>query len=74
MRQKVIILVLLVTAMAINAMRNRQSGPGGSARRLHHFTGRSLIEHSLWGRVRIDACSKGKVFARHGTTDIGPNE
>lgn len=39
MRQKVIILDLLETAMAINAMRNKQSGPGGSARRLHHNSG-----------------------------------
>lgn len=27
---------MLFTAMAINALRNKQSGPGGSARRLHH--------------------------------------
>ena len=70
MRQKVIILSLLETAMAINAMQNKQSGPGGSARRLHHNSG-CPEKHSLWGRVRIDACSKGKVFARHSTTVIG---
>jgi len=38
-------------------MRNKQGGPGGGTRRLHH----------LWGRNRIDACGKGVIFARYGT-------
>ena len=44
--------------MAINGAWNRRSGPGGSTRRLHQFDtppgGRQL-----WGRIRIDARSKG---------------
>ena len=35
--------VPIASAMAINALRNRQSGPGGSARRLHH-TGLALSQ------------------------------
>jgi hypothetical protein len=27
----------------------------------------------LWGRTRIDVCSKGSVFARHGSAVIGLN-
>ena len=36
MRQKRFILAMLATAMAINELQNRHSGPGGSTRRLHH--------------------------------------
>ena len=68
MRQKRFILAVLATAMAINELQNRHSGPGGSTRRLHH-----KAQNQLWGRGRIDACSKGKTFARYDTTDIGSN-
>ena len=37
--------------MTINTVRNNRYGPGGSARRLHHF---SSMEDQLWGRNRID--------------------
>ena len=63
--------------MAINVVWNRQSGPGGGTRRLHHDEERvdkinSFFDIRLkfnqlffWGRNRIDACSKDSIFARH---------
>jgi hypothetical protein len=56
-------------AMAINATRNRRSGPGGSSRRLHQIP----LWGSVRGRIRLDARDKGVVFARHGTAVIGPS-
>ncbi len=49
---KTTILVLLVTAMAINVYRNKPFGPGGGTRRLHQSPA-SIAEY-LWGRNRID--------------------
>ncbi len=49
--------------MTINTVRNNRYGPGGSARRLHHF---SSMEDQLWGRNRIDVRGKGSAFVRYG--------
>ena len=48
--------------IVINIFQNKLSGPGGGTRRLHQF---------IWGRNRIDACSKNQTFTRHCTTVIG---
>ena len=65
--------------MVINALQNKRDGPGGSARRLHQpisfsdgYPIKWLKPFDLWGRNRIDVRGKGMIFARHGTTDIGP--
>jgi len=55
-------------AMAINGLRNKPFGPGGSARRLHHqrplsFTGRPLLMGAKQDRRGRKGCS----FARYGT-------
>src|SRR5918996_454012 len=44
--------------MAINATRNRRSGPGGSSRRLHQIP----LMGPIWGRIRLDARNKGVGF------------
>ncbi len=61
-------------AMAINVLWNKQSGPGGGTRRLHHFSLSAVYTAVMWkfrlktwGRNRIDACGKGSIFARYGT-------
>ena len=65
-------------AMAINVLWNKQSGPGGGTRRLHHFSliwqlpARQMmsaytIRLKDWGRNRIDACGKDSIFVRYGT-------
>ena len=60
--------------MAINALWNKRYGPGGSARRLHHFFPETFkFLGPLWGRNRIDVRSKDIAFVRHGTTVIGLN-
>ncbi len=56
--------------MAINALWNRRSGPGGGTRRLHH-SGLRLCRALRRGRNRIDARSKDMVFARHDSAVIG---
>ena len=48
--------------IVINIFQNKLSGPGGGTRRLHQF---------IWGRNRIDACSKNQTFTRYCTTVIG---
>ena len=60
--------------MAINVLQNKQGGPGGGTRRLHHFSPKRrpswpATEFGLkdWGRNRIDACGKGSIFVRYGT-------
>ena len=64
-----------VLTMAINVIRNKQGGPGGGTRRLHQFlpdcdsyhqNGLRISSIWFWGRNRIDACSKGIIFARYG--------
>jgi hypothetical protein len=52
--------------MAINGLRNKPIGPGGSTRRLHQ------IFLAFWGRTRIDEGVKDVSVARHGTIVIGP--
>src|ERR687892_466183 len=49
--------------MAINAARNKRSGPGGSTRRLHHSPpGASPRGGPIWGRNRLVARGKGVGF------------
>ena len=62
-------------AMAINTARNKRCGPGGSARRLHHFPPQCRGRAQGWtgGRNRLDARGKGAAFARHGSAVIGPS-
>ena len=59
-------------AMAINAVWNKRSGPGGGTRRLHQLLPSDTVGGCLRGRNRIDARGKGTVFARHGSAVIGP--
>ena len=59
--------------MAINALRNKRCGPGGSARRLHQIPFTPSGWGILWGRNRIDVRGKGMVFARWGSAVTGPN-
>ena len=64
--------------MAINVLRNKRDGPGGSARRLHHLS--SLVRFPLGsGREGISGGETGSTcvvkamaFARWGTADTGP--
>jgi len=57
------------STMAINAARNRRSGPGGSSRRLHQ----NPFGAQYGGDSGSTRVIKGLVFARHGTAVIGPS-
>lgn len=63
--------------MMLNTFQNKRSGPGGSARRLHHLGGVFTSKDGLptqprWrGRNRFDTRGKGKVCIRDGTVVIG---
>ena len=65
-------------AMAINALRNKRCGPGGSARRLHHlsslvrFPSGSGREGISGGETGSTCVVKAMAFARWGTADTGP--
>src|SRR5688500_14541869 len=67
-------------AMAINGRRNKPFGPGGSTRRLHPSPPPCLPLLAGGSREGVSAGAKqdrrgrkGRAFARHGTTDIGPS-
>ena len=64
--------------MAINALRNKRCGPGGSARRLHQFPQLALrilrsSEGTCGGETGSTCVLKAIAFARWGTADTGPN-